>query len=73
MYPVAQVSKPGIHALAVDLFNTRIIVGSSGHGPGDTDPVLVAAVLECDRSGGVLGEILEFLGLLIGDVEKVGT
>lgn len=72
MHPIAQIAKPGIRAFTVVLLDAGVVVGGRDHVPGDTDPVLRAAVLERDRRRAVVGQVLEFLAVAVGEVEEVG-
>lgn len=71
MHPIAKIAKPGIRAPTVKLFDPRIGAAGRGNGAADADPVLRAAVLECDLCRLVVLDISELFAVSIGQEEEV--
>ena len=55
------------------MLDARVGVGGGGDAAGDGDPVLSRAVLEGYLGGGVVGEVAEFVGVVVGEEEEVGA
>ena len=73
MNSVAQVSEPSIGSLAVTILDPRVIVARGNNFARDTDPVLRAAVLEGNARRLVVLNVLEFLGVVVGNEEAAET
>jgi len=68
---ISQVTKPRLNRRAVQLLDAGVRVGDCGGLSGDGDPVLSRRVLESDLDLLVGLEVLEFLGVVVGEVEEV--
>lgn len=66
MHTVSQISEPSGGAFGVEVFDARVVVGGRDDGAGDGGPVLRGGVLEGELGGLVVGEVGEFVGVLVG-------
>ena len=73
MDAVTKVAEPGGCAFGVEVFDAGILGGGGGDGAGDGNPVLGGGVLEGELGGLVVGEVREFVRVLIGQEEEVGS
>ena len=74
VHSISQISKPGLGPLGPDFFDARVRVVARHALAGDGDPVLVAGVEEGDgRFGRAVLEVVEFLGVCVGEEEEVGA
>ena len=71
MDAVAQVAEPGGDGFGVEVFDAGVIVGGGDDGAGDGDPVLGGGVLKGELGGGVVFKVGEFVGVFVGEEEKV--
>ena len=66
MYTISQVSEPSGCAFGVEVFDAGVVVGGRDDSAGDGGPVLRGGVLEGELGGLVVGEVGEFVGVLVG-------
>jgi hypothetical protein len=65
---ISQIAEPGLDTFAVEFFDTGVSIGGSGCSAGDGYPILSFCILECDLDLLIGIEVLEFLGMRIGEI-----
>lgn len=72
MHAISQIAEPGTRTPAPDLLDPWVIVAARDSLTGNGDPVLVAAVLECDSDcAWVRLDVVELLAVCIAEEQEV--
>jgi len=73
VHSIAQVPEPCTRSLAVDFFDSRVVVAGHGNLATHADPVLAGGVLEGHLGRLVVFKIGELFGMGVGKEEEVGA